>query len=214
MRLTRLGRPPTPGLFGAVGRAAKLLAAERAPLGEVGDRPGKRRRRDDHHNRPEQSNVPSVAHGARPVAAGVAGGAILGLSIPVAAALAGMAVIAVVGGWVVLGGGLGGGGASPVAVASAGPSLASLPPASIMAIASASPIVSASASTAPQDFAGIFNVTWIVVGAETAPGYQIGYPKGSTGTTRVKVTTHIGSPRRYRLWWADAAHTVGVILSF
>jgi hypothetical protein len=105
-----------------------------------------------------------------------------------AAALAGIAVVAVVGGALVLGGGLGGGGASPVALASAGPSLASLPPASIQAIASASPIVSASALTAPQDFAGTFNVTWTVVSAESAPGTPIGYPKGSTGTTRVKVT--------------------------
>jgi hypothetical protein len=142
-----------------------------------------------------------VFNAVRPDAASVAGGTILGLSIPVAAALAAIAVVAIVGGTLLVGGGLGGAGASPVGTAaSVVPSLESLPPASVAASASPSPIVSPSASPSPivspsaspvsEGLAGTFIRTWTVVSAESAPGYPgvILYSQGSTGTTRVEAT--------------------------
>ncbi len=185
----------TPGLYGTVGGAARLLVPERPPLGEIGDRPGKRRRRDDRQDQTEPSNAASVTRVARPITAAAAGGAILGRSIlgrsiPVAAVVAGVALVAVVGGALVLGGGLAGGSPAPVALASVEPSLASPSgAASIVAIASPSPIVSPSATAAPLNpFAGTFEVSWTVMSEAHDPAFPDQWPKGSTGTQLVMIT--------------------------
>jgi hypothetical protein len=113
--LASAGQTGRAGLFGAVGRAADLIAPEPGP-------PGRDKRRDDRQDQRDQPNQPAdeagppsgEAGGATPAAtAAVAGVAAAGLTIfglpaAAAAAIGGAAVVAVVGGAVLLGGGPGG----------------------------------------------------------------------------------------------------------
>ena len=132
------------GLYRGIGKAADLAGVERDPLG--GD--GKRRRRDDQDQRPDESATRSQpARSATKTSAKVGAGAgaaagltILGLPAAAAAAIGGVAIVAVVGGVLVLGGG---GGGQPAGLATASASsaaiVASSPPSASSGPSSAAP---------------------------------------------------------------------------
>jgi hypothetical protein len=62
------------------------------------------------------------------------------------------------------------------------------PSATAVVPSSPTPVVSPSASAAPQEFAGIFDVTWRVASAKAAPGHEPLYAQGLSGIRRVKVS--------------------------
>jgi hypothetical protein len=130
------------GLYGAVGRAADLLAPERPSLGPGGDRPGKRRRDDRPDRRPQHRPEPRPHTGAG-MASGTAsvGARFLGLPAGIAAAAAGLLVVAAVAAAVVLGGG------APASTPTPLPTGAATPTA--VAAATASPAPSSTASATP-----------------------------------------------------------------
>ncbi len=155
------------GLYGGLARSEDLLVAERAAIGQSGERPGKRRDGDDppvRASRPEQpASVFTAGTPRSPALAATAAGAarrrILRMFAGLGAAVGVIAVVAVIGGIVMLGQQTG------VAPASEEPSMAAAlpseggspsagPPGSVVASARSSPL--------PPDFSGTFDVTAVV----------------------------------------------------
>ncbi len=142
------------GLYRGIGKAADLAGVERDPLG--GD--GKRRRRDDQDQRPDDSATRSQpARSATKTSAKVGAGAgaaagltIFGLPAAAAAAIGGVAIVAVVGGVLVLGGG-GGSGGTPTA-----PGTSSAPSAAV--VATSPPAVASPPPAASPSSSGLVNL--------------------------------------------------------
>jgi len=108
--LASSGQTGVPGLYRGIATGARLLTSEHGPLGNTGDRPGKRRQQHQQEQRPSQAQPtgPTPRPPGRPAkqlgaAAGAAGLAIFGIPATIAAAGAGVVVVAVVGGAVLLG---------------------------------------------------------------------------------------------------------------